>query len=162
GPPKGTTPTEFQRRRRYDFLPDKSLMGPSYATFAEGDLGGAPGFLDFLVNQLRPLLAKQYRMAPNEHAYAGHSGGAMFRLYALLSKPESFAKYLLSSPATYQPWLDMEEAWAREHKDLKARVFLSAGEAEASDSVMTASQVFSTVALVAERLTLRKYPSLKL
>ena len=162
GAPRGTDPVEFQRRRRYDFIPARSLMGPTYAPFSEGEVGGAPGFLDFLVNQLRPMLAKEYRMDPNDHAYAGHSGGGMFGLYALFSQPESFARYLVSSPATSQPWLDMEEAWFRQHKDLKARVFLSAGEAEASDPAIAPFQVFSTVALVGERLTSRKYPSLEL
>jgi len=38
--------------------------------------------------------------------------------------------------------------------------FRDAGELESRDSVMAAQQVTSTVALVAERLTVRKYPSL--
>ena len=56
----------------------------------------------------------------------------------------------------------MEEAWSREHKDLNARVFMSAGEAEATDPSLAAAQIVSTVALVSQRLTTRKYPSLEL
>jgi hypothetical protein len=41
-------------------------------------------------------------------------------------------------------------------------VFLSAGEAEATDPFIAAAQVASTVVLVAQRLTGRKYPSLEL
>src|SRR5262249_34545024 len=85
-----------------------------------------------------------------------HSGGAQFGLYVLFNQPQSFTKYLISSPAAHQPWLDLEDAWFRDHKDLPAKVFLSAGEAEAT----SAAQILSTVGLVAQPLTSRKYPSL--
>ena len=162
GAPAGTSIAEFQRRRTWDFIPDKSLMGPAFAAVPDGLVGGAPGFLDFLVNQLRPMLAKEYRMDPNDHGYAGHSGGGQFGLYTLLTKPESFNRYLISSPAAYQPWLDMESVWFEQHKDLKAKVFMSAGEAEAGHPRWSQAQIVSTVVLMAERLLSRKYPSLDL
>lgn len=162
GAPPDTNAAEFQRRRSYDFIPDKALMGPMFAPMPAESLGGAPGFLDFLVNQLRPMLAEEYRMDLDDQGYAGHSGGGQFGLYVLLNKPESFDKYIISSPAAYQPWLDMEERWHENNKDLKAKVFLSAGEAEAAHPVWSASQIVSTVATMAERLTVRRYPSLEL
>jgi len=162
GAPQGTSVAEFGRRRTWDFIPDKSLMGPMFAAVPDGAVGGAAGFLDFLVNQLRPMLAKEYRMDPNDHGYAGHSGGAQFGLYTLFTRPESFSRYLISSPAISQPFLDMESAWHEQHKDLAAKVFISAGEAEATDPGLAQAQIVSTVALVAERLTTRQYPSLDL
>ena len=162
GAPGDTNAAEFQRRRSYEFIPDKSLMGPMFAPMPAEAIGGAPGFLDFLVNQLRPMLAEEYRMDLDDQGYAGHSGGGQFGLYVLLNKPESFDKYIISSPAAYQPWLDMEERWHENNKDLKAKVFLSAGEAEAAHPVWSASQIVSTVATMAERLTVRRYPSLEL
>ncbi len=162
GPPRGTTVAEFQRRRTYDFMAAKSVMGPMFAAIPDSGMGGANGFLDFLVNQLRPLLAKEYRMDPTDHGYAGHSGGAQFGLYVLFNRPESFTKYLISSPAAHQVWLDMEDAWFRKHKDLKARVFLSIGEAEAAHPLWSAAEIGSAFALVAQRLATRKYPSMEL
>ncbi|MDE0064135.1 MAG: alpha/beta hydrolase-fold protein [Gammaproteobacteria bacterium] len=162
GAPTDVNPAEFQRRRSYDFIPDKSLMGPMFAPMPAEALGGAPGFLDFLVNRLRPMLAGEYRMDLDDQGYAGHSGGGQFGLYVLLNKPESFHKYIISSPAAYQPWLDMEERWHEKNRDLKARVFLSAGEGEAAHPVWSAAQIVSTVATMAERLTVRRYPSLEL
>lgn len=162
GAPADTNASEFQRRRSYDFIPDVSLMGEQFAVFPKEALGGAPGFLDFLVNQLRPMLAKEYRLDLDDQGYAGHSGGGQFGLYALLNKPESFHKYIISSPAAYQPWLDMEARWHENNKDLKAKVFMSAGEAEIDHPIWAASQVVSTVATMAERLTTRGYPSLEL
>lgn len=41
-------------------------------------------------------------------------------------------------------------------------MFLSAGDAEATDPRLAAAQIASTMTLVAERLTVRKYPSLEL
>lgn len=162
GAPRGTEVLEFGRRRTYEFIPAKSVMGPMFTAVPDSMIGGAAGFLDFLVNQLRPLLAKEYRMDPTDHGYAGHSGGGQFGLYVLFNKPESFTKYLISSPAAHQPWLDMEDAWFAQHKDLKARVFLSAGEAEIADPALAAAEIASTTVLVSQRLAVRKYPSLEL
>ena len=162
GAPPETNPAEFQRRRSFDFIPEKSLMGPMFAPMPAESIGGAPGFLDFLVNQLRPMLAGEYRMDLNDQGYAGHSGGGQFGLYVLLNKPESFDKYIISSPAAYQPWLDMEERWHEKNNDLKAKVFLSAGEGEAAHPIWSAAEIVSTVATMAERLTVRRYPSLEL
>ncbi len=160
GAPAGTNYGEFGRRRAYDFIPDRSLMGELFANVPPESVGGAAGFLDFLVNQLRPQLAREYRMNPKDHGYAGHSGGAQFGLYVLFNQPQSFSKYISSSPVVYQPWLDMEEKYFSQHKDLPAKVFLSAGEAELVNS--RGSQIVSTVALVSARLIGRKYPSLEL
>lgn len=160
GAPAGTSYGEFGRRRTYEFIPDRSLMGDLFAEVPAEAVGGAAGFLDFLVNQLRPQLAKEYRMDSKDHGYGGHSGGGQFGLYVLFNQPQSFSKYLISSPAVHQPWLDMEEKYYRQHKDLPAKVFLSAGEAELLNS--RGSQIVSTVALVSERLAGRKYPSLEL
>jgi predicted alpha/beta superfamily hydrolase len=162
GAPAEINPAERQRRRTYDFTPDKTLLGPMFSGNPDGALGGAPGFLDFLVNQLRPKLAEDYRLDLNDQAYAGHSGGAQFGLYVLLNKPESFSKYIISSPGVYQPWLDMEARWYEANKDLRAEVFLSAGEGEMIDAMSSSLQVVSTVATMAERLTVRSYPSLEL
>lgn len=162
GAPADVNPAEYQRRRVYDFIPEKSLMGPSFEQVPEEMVGGAPGFLDFLVNQLRPMLAQEYRMDLNDQGYAGHSGGGQFGLYVLLTRPESFNKYLISSPASYQPWLDLEERWHENHQDLDAKVFLSAGEVEASHPMWSRAQIVSTVATLSERLAGRGYPSLEL
>ncbi len=160
GAPSGTSYAEFGRRRTYEFIPDVSLMGDLFKHVSPEAVGGAAGFLDFLVNQLRPQLAKEYRMDSKDHGYGGHSGGGQFGLYVLFNKPQSFTKYLISSPAVHQPWLDMEEKYFSQHKDLPAKVFLSAGEAELLNS--PGAQIVSTVALVSERLVSRQYPSLEL
>ena len=162
GPPADVNPAEFQRRRTYDFIPPTEELGPVLGMNPADSVGGAAGFLDFIADQLRPTLAKEYRLDLNDQGYAGHSGGGQFGLYVLLNKPESFHKYIISSPAAYQTWLDMEERYFEKNKDLKAKVFLSAGEEEFSHAIWSRSQIGSTVATMAERLTARGYPSLEL
>lgn len=86
----------------------------------------------------------------------------MFGLYVLLNEPTSFSKYIISSPASYQVWLDMEERWHQKNDDLPARVFMSAGEREMDHPIWSRSQIVSTVATMAETLTNRTYGSLQL
>ena len=162
GPPGDTNPAEFQRRRAYDFIPPAEELGPLLGANPADTIGGAAGFLDFFVNQLRPMLAKEYRLDLDDQGYAGHSGGGQFGLYVLLNKPESFHKYIISSPAAYQTWLDMEARYFEKHRDLKAKVFLSAGEEEFAHPIWSGSQIGSTVATMADRLMVRNYPSLEL
>ena len=162
GPPGDVNPAEFQRRRTYDFLPPTEELGPLLGTNPADSVGGAAGFLDFIANQLRPMLAREYRLDLDDQGYAGHSGGAQFGLYVLLNKPESFHKYIISSPAAYQTWLDMEARYFEKNKDLNAKVFLSAGEEEFTHAIWSRSQIGSTVATMAERLSARAYPSLEL
>jgi hypothetical protein len=52
GAPRGTDTSEFGMRRGYDFIP-----GPS---------GNPAGFLDFLVNTVRPELAAEYLMSQQQ------------------------------------------------------------------------------------------------
>ena len=162
GPPADVNPAEFQRRRTYDFIPPTEELGPLLGMNPADSVGGAAGFLDFIANQLRPKLAEEYRLDLNDQGYAGHSGGAQFGLYVLLNKPESFHKYIISSPAAYQTWLDMEARYFEKNKDLNAKVFLSAGEEEFTHAIWSRSQIGSTVATMAERLSARAYPSLEL
>lgn len=89
---------EFQRRRSYDFIPEKSLMGTMFAAMPDGAVGGAPGFLDFLVNHLRPMLAREYCMDLNDQGYAGHSGGGQFGLYGACNKSDARRPGALSAP----------------------------------------------------------------
>jgi len=163
GSPQGTAFGEFQRRRTFDFLPDEGLLvGEHFLSLGEAAVGGAPVFRDYLVDQLRPQLAAEYRMDPQDHGYAGGSAGAMFGLYVLLTRPDAFGKYVLASPGDGIDFLRLEKDCAAQHGDIAARVLLGAGADEMTDLMMAKAGIVSTVARVAEALTLRGYPSLDL
>jgi predicted alpha/beta superfamily hydrolase len=166
-------------RRTYDFTPGPDLFFPgpgsdrmrrtTEARFPEltrpGATGGAAGYLDFLVDDVRSALAADYRIDPDDHAIIGFSQGGTFVAYSLFARPGAFAKYILGSGALWQAngaIFDLEERYAAEHDDLPAQVFIATGEAEVTEPFIDASGLASSTIRLAETLGFRRYPSLRL
>jgi len=185
GPPEASA--EFQARRTYEFTLTERLMadGPrdrvadlayknaqQLAIEAAKDAGksppktgGAPEFLRFLVDELRPMMRKKYRMS-GTHALFGHSGGGFFCAYAFLARPRSFKQYICLSPnlsgSDYELFR-LEEKLAADQKDLAATVYLAAGEGEIlQGGYISEIGIVSSMSRMAETLRSRSYPSLKL
>jgi predicted alpha/beta superfamily hydrolase len=86
-----------------------------------------------LVDDVIPTVEGRYPVDDRRRAVAGFSFSGLFGLYLLFHRPEVFSSYLVGSPSLW--WDDgrafgWEEAWARSHDDLAARVFLSIGSNE--------------------------------
>jgi predicted alpha/beta superfamily hydrolase len=175
---------EFQARRTYDFIPDvvrgfegfgseilkREIADNDRRLKAAGmppttEQGGAAVFLQFLVDVVRPALARDYRIG-REHVLFGDSAGGFFCTYALLARPDAFQKYICGSPSLYwgnNELFRMEERYARRHRDLRAEVFFGAGENEVIEGgAISAVGIVSSMARMAEILKGRAYPSLKL
>ena len=175
--PRHSSATEFDIRRCYDFyaMQDFFPMGPG-GEYLRRELpisfpglhlggGGASRFLDFLVDEVRPILAAEYRMDEVDHGIIGHSAGGTFVAYAMFARPGAFTSYICGSPALYSgnSWLfELEKQYATEHDDLSARVFFGAGEAEIAEPFVSAHGCVSSMIKMAETLGLRSYPSLRL
>lgn len=84
------------RRRDYTVGPDTGG-----AALSEG---GAERFLEFIEQELKPLLAARYRLDPGRQALFGHSFGGLFVLHALFTRPASFSTFIASSPSIW--WQD--------------------------------------------------------
>ncbi|MGH7042739.1 MAG: alpha/beta hydrolase, partial [Acetobacteraceae bacterium] len=163
---------EHVRRRTIDFCPPGQSMlfeGPG-ADFMRKlgipDEGPrqADDLLTFLIDEVRPALARTYRME-DDHGLMGHSGGGMFVNYALFARPGAFRRYIIGSPssnAVDKTPFRLEEAYAAANKDLKANVFFGAGEQEIGQLGMAAWGIVSAPVLMAETLLVRQYPSLKI
>jgi predicted alpha/beta superfamily hydrolase len=127
--------------------------------------GGAPGFLEFMVDVVRPALARDFRMS-GEHVLFGDSMGGLFCTYALLTHPDAFEKYICGSPALSlgnSEVFRIEERYATKHSDLRAEVFFGAGAAEVLEGGgISAGGILSATARMAEILRARSYPSLRL
>ena len=100
--------------------------------FIQGS-GDAPKFLAFLKEQLLPFIEANYRADPTQRVLMGSSFGGTFTLYAMFTAPELFSGYVAASPAV--PYGDgfafkQEAEYAKSHKDLPVRLFLSVGEIE--------------------------------
>jgi len=97
------------------------------------DGGNARKFLRFIRRELMPYVNANYRTVPEDSTIVGHSGGGLFALYVLFHEPETFKRYVVSSPSLW--WdkkvaFDYEGEYASRRKDLPARLFLSVGSLE--------------------------------
>jgi predicted alpha/beta superfamily hydrolase len=174
GAPKGTDGSEAGKRRIFDFYPEQNWTdgNPELAqimlTRGLGKSGGGSAFLAFLTGPLRQQISSKYR-ASDDHVLFGFSSGGAFCAYALFGSPKAFRSYICASGPLHHGndfQFKAEQEYARTHTDLPANLFLSAGEHEAigqlGEEPLAASHILSSNALLAERLALRNYPSLKL
>ena len=160
---------EFLARRTFEFSPAEFEVADAGAEYIRKwhetgptmAVGGAGRFLDFLVDVVRPQLASEYRMDPDDHCIAGHSGGGMFVSFALFARPGAFKRYICGSPSISKAIFDLEAEYAKDHDDLPAHVFFGAGEGEMTEGgAISALGLLSSMARMVEILTLREYPSL--
>lgn len=172
---------ETQRRRNFDFSPSatpgfngfgsavnraREAAGAAKRTVesapAIDQFGGGPRFLDFVAQDVRNALGKDYRLGKDNTLF-GHSGGGLFCAYALVARPDAFNRYICGSAALaagdYEV-LRLEERYAEHNKDLPAVAFFGVGEQEVLDN--NTLGIFSSTARLPEILKTRNYPSLKL
>lgn len=95
--------------------------------------GGANEFLTFIEDVLLPHIESAYRGDENGRILIGGSMGGEFATYTLVTRPELFDNYIILSPmlgTAQRNLFDLEAAYAEEHDDLKANVYLSMGSEE--------------------------------
>ena len=128
----GKTLTESMERRNRDYAPTDPGEN-EIKTLGGAFPAGGPAFLKFIQDELMPLLTRNYAMDTGDTTLSGVSLGGLFASWVLLTEPQTFKRYILGSPAVWwrneQVW-EWEEEFARNHKDLVARVFVSAGALE--------------------------------
>lgn len=112
---------DLERRRDYTF------------TATDKDSGKAGAFLEFITGEVAPLVESRFRGAARDRVISGNSLGGLFALTAAYQAPGFFAGHIAISPAA--SWDNgalarLDEAWARAHKALPARVFISYGTRE--------------------------------
>lgn len=136
----------------YDqFVPEMIIVGitysgedPDYETLRAMDLtpvpvnyhrgsGDAPKFLAFIKDELIPMIESNYRADPSQRILSGSSYAGLFTLYALFSDPSLFSGYISGSPVV--PFgggvlYEMEMAYAAQHQDLPAKLFIAVGGIE--------------------------------
>jgi predicted alpha/beta superfamily hydrolase len=163
-----------ERRGHYrerDFLPtDASARDPSrrQATTRIGvPRGQAAAFLRFIRQELKPFIDAHYRTLPDDSTYMGTSYGGLFGLYTLFHQPNTFQRYILGSPAIHHDdrvILAHEGAYAAQHTDLPARVFLGVGGREELDDplIEPGFQFVTNLQRLAGTLQGRNYPGLRL
>ncbi len=168
-------PAELGLTRRRDLTPPTPLEAiqpqPGWPEPRAEDFGGAEAFLDFLVNELRPLIAERFEGDVDSQTLYGHSLGGLFTLYALFRRPDSFRNFVASSPSIW--WNDRAilkdvEAFARrvEAGEVSPRVLITIGadeqaklatpppgmSREAADRLIAAARMVDNAAELGARL----------
>jgi predicted alpha/beta superfamily hydrolase len=114
---------------------DQTLF-PTNPPLGEADRGGQSElFYRFLVEELRPLLLRSYPINPHEQTLYGHSLGGLFVLGVMFKHPDSFNRYVASSPSIWwdkKSVLQGEAEFVAKTKNSKAplRVLISVGSKE--------------------------------
>jgi len=94
---------------------------------------GAERYLKFIQESVIPYVEDNYRADPADRTLMGHSFGGLFTVYALFHAPETFNRYIASSPSlswSRQVAFKYEEEFAKTHSDLPVKLFLSVGGSE--------------------------------
>lgn len=133
----------------------KTLTGMTGRQF-EVKSGGAKKILEFVEKEVIPLVESSYRVSLADRGLGGYSYGGLFSLYVLFSQPELFSIYYAGSPSIdYDKGIlfNLEKDYSISHKNLKAKLFMSAGEKEDSSMI-------NNMEKMADVLESRKYPRL--
>lgn len=116
--------------RNRDYTPTDR---PKNSRLADGVYGQSAAYLDFLGNDVLPLVDGRYRTDPTRRIYVGHSYGSLLGLKALLDRPGAFSHYILGSPSL---WFnrgyafDALKRYAQTQNELHGRVRLYVGGLE--------------------------------
>lgn len=95
--------------------------------------GKANLFLDFITQEVAPLIEEKYRGQKTGRVIAGTSLGGLLTLTAAYQKPGFFSGYIALSPAVEwdkQALVKLDQRYAEKHKALAGRVFMSYGSTE--------------------------------
>ena len=144
-------------RRNRDFTPTPDARAPLS--------GGASHFLDFLSDELKPLIAERYPQATGPSTLFGSSLGGLFASVAALERPESFERYIIASPALW--WDDhllmrTVSQCPLSRGDAAARVFIAVGSLEEGAGIpqVDGFKLVSNARDLAQRLQARSAPGL--
>ncbi|MGE6517105.1 alpha/beta hydrolase [Lysinibacillus sphaericus] len=108
--------------------------------------GKAEDFLNFIEQELKPAIAKEWPINAGKQAIVGHSLGGLFTLHTLFARPHLFTHYVAGSPSVW--WGDNEilkeldmfkETWKSEYP---LNLLLTIGAEELPDMLDGADQVF--------------------
>lgn len=124
---KGDSSTVSRNRDYTPTVNDKDHKTPGSV------YGQSVAYLEFLEQEVLPLVDSRYRTDPKRRTYVGHSYGSLLGVQALLTRPNMFSHYILGSPSFWfdqgQP-LEALKRYAQTHNDLVGKVRFYVGGLE--------------------------------
>ena len=100
---------------------------------AKKQSGQSAKYVQFLAQEVMPLLLKNYRVNETKKIFVGHSYGGLLGGYILVTQPTLFDYYLIGSPSfgyDKKVIFNMEAEYAKSHKDMPAKVLMITGGKE--------------------------------
>jgi predicted alpha/beta superfamily hydrolase len=94
---------DTQRLRNRDLTPwpaDQLALDSDKGAKAE-DYGGAEDFHRFMMEELRPIIAKTFPIDPRNQALIGYSLGGLFTLNVMFRHPDAYRTYVAGSPSIW-------------------------------------------------------------
>lgn len=95
--------------------------------------GDGPKFYAFLKKKVIPLVEQNYRGDPKQRVLMGSSLGGLFTLYAMMTDPSLFSRYMAASPAVTfgDRYVFKQEAeFAKAGKGVPAKLYVGVGSDE--------------------------------
>lgn len=93
---------EGRKLRAADYTPAHNPKTVTQVLLKGEKNGGHAGhFLQFINNELKPVIEQKYPINKTQQALFGHSYGGLFTLYVLLNSPDSFNYYFAASPSIW-------------------------------------------------------------
>jgi predicted alpha/beta superfamily hydrolase len=123
--------------------------------------GGSATFLEFVQSELMPFIDARYPTNPSDRAYFGHSLGGLFGLYTLVTRPNTFTRYIIGSPSIWWGGEDLFKIatqYMESHDDLPATVFMGIGALEEAPT----SRMLTNTLKLETMLRAKKYRGLQL
>jgi predicted alpha/beta superfamily hydrolase len=116
---------DYGKERRIDYT----------FTAVDEKSGKAHLFLAFIKKEVAPLIETQYRGEKTDRIIAGNSLGGLLTITAAYQVPDFFSGYIAISPAVewdQQALVKLDNSYAKNHKTLNGRMFISYGSTEYS------------------------------
>ncbi|GLR72200.1 alpha/beta hydrolase [Agaribacter marinus] len=133
-------------------------------TWTKYKTGGAPSYLEFFEDEVISYIEDNYRANSDQRILSGHSLGGSFGTWVLLTKPDLFSNYILTSPSLWYKnnWIfDVEKKFFSKSKLLDANVYFATGALETLKHGMRHNMVNGQVKFV-KQLRSRDYQGLTL
>lgn len=114
---------DYSKERRIDYT----------FTAVDEKSGKANLFLNFIQQEVAPLIEGQYRGEKTDRVIAGNSLGGLLTLTAAYQAPDFFSGYIALSPAVEwdkQALVKLDNRYAKNHQALNGRMFISYGTTE--------------------------------
>ncbi len=137
----GETP-EHMKIRVHDCLPIEIGEGDSLRG------GGAPQFLQFIKQEVIPLIESSYRVDDSYRVLGGCSLGGLFTLYAMMTETGLFDAYIALGPSLSwhgRSLLPEQKSHAEKFQSMKTRLWLGVGDQDSSRTVEGAKALYEEV-----------------